>query len=391
MTLQYSPYSESILENPWPVYRMLRDEHPAYYIEELNAWALSRFEDVWQASMNRESFSANQGTSLDALVKGNMPAPHVFLFMDPPEHRQHRDLISMVYRRDEIDKLEEKVRTTVKTLLKEALPQRELDLFKFASQIALHVMADLIGLQFEQIRHIRSCIDRFYLREPGHQSTTPSGQQAFMEARGFILDLIREFRKKPAPEGSHIHTWMNAEVNGSRMSDEEIFFSIFALSITGSDTMPLMTAGTAYQLARHPEQRQAVREDHSLIPFAFAETTRYDQPTNILGRIVTRDTELHGQTLREGQAVLFLFASANRDEREFEDPDIYSIHRRPRRVLSFGAGIHSCLGQHLARFEGKIILEELFNAAPDFEVQLDDCRRIRGEFLQGYCSAPIRF
>ncbi len=391
MTVQYNPYSEAILEDPWPVYRALRDEQPAYYIEDLDAWALSRFDDVWKASMNRESLTASRGTSLDALVQRNMPSPHVFLFMDPPEHRQHRDLIAPIYQRDSIAGLESKVRTTVRELLRKELAHGEMDVYSVAGQVALRVMGDIIGLQLEEIQYIRSCIDRFYLREPGHRGTTPSGQQAFLEAREFILDLIKGFRSRPAPEGSHIHTWMNAEVNGTRMSDEEVFFSTFALSITGSDTMPLNTAGTVYQLARHPEQMQAVRADRSLVPYAFAETARYDQPTNILGRFVTRDFELHDKTLREGQVVLFLFASANRDEREFENPDTYSIHRRPRRVLSFGAGVHSCLGQHLARFEGRIILEELFDLIPAFEVLEDDCRRIRGEFLQGYCSVPIRF
>lgn len=391
MANDYNPFSEAFQADPWPVYRRMRAEDPAYYIEELDAWALSRFDDVWQASMERSAYTATRGTSTDALLRDGPAPPATFLFMDPPLHRQHRDLISGPYQKDAAALREDTIRALTRELLAPALQQGELDVYALSSRVALYTIADFIGLERADIEHIRALIDVFYRREPGIAGTTPNGLQAFAEARSYILQLIGRYRRNPAPASSHIHTWLNAAVNGATMSDEDIYFSIFAFVITGSDTLPLTTAGTIYYLSQHPEQLAEVRADPALIPFAFAETTRYDQATNVLGRTLLHDIELHGKTLRKGCPVLFLYASANRDEREFEAPDEYRIARRPRRTLSFGAGLHVCLGQHLARLEGKIILEELLAAIPAFEVDSARCRRVFGEFLQGYCQVPISF
>ena len=387
----YNPYSETFRADPWPVYKRMRDEAPVYYIEELDAWALSRFEDVWQASMDRTSYTATRGTSPDALLHDGPPPPAVFLFMDAPQHRLHRDLISSPYMRDSVALREPSIRQLTRELLQQQMQREHIEVHSLASQVAKYTIAELIGLKREEIDRIRALIDIFYQREPGIAGTTPRGFAAFAEARVFILDLIRRYRSDAAAASGHIHTWLNAAINDARMSDEEIYFSIFALSITGSDTVPLTTAGTIYYLARHPDQLAAVRADPALIPQAFAETTRYDQATNILGRTLLCDIELHGHTLRKDRPVLFLYASANRDDREFERPDTYNITRRPRRTLSFGAGMHVCLGQHLARLEGRIILEELITTLPDFGVDTANCKRLYGEFLQGYCHVPIEF
>jgi cytochrome P450 len=387
----YNPYSESFRADPWPIYKKMRDEAPVYYIEELDAWALSRFEDVWQASMDRTSYTATRGTSPDALLHDGPPPPSVFLFMDAPQHRLHRDLISSAYLRESVALREASIRALTRELLQQQMHREQVEVHSLASQVAKYTIADFIGLRREEIDHIRMLIDVFYHREPGIAGTTPQGFQAFNEAREFILDLIAKYRRDAPASTSHIHTWLNAATNNTAMSDEEIYFCIFALSITGSDTVPLTTAGTVYYLAQHPEQLAAVRADPALIPQAFAETTRYDQATNILGRTLLCDIELNGQTLRKGRPVLFLYASANRDDREFELPDTYIIARRPRRTLSFGAGMHVCLGQHLARLEGKIILEELITTLPDFTVDTASSKRLFGEFLQGYCHVPIEF
>lgn len=387
----YNPFSEVFQADPWPVYRRMRADDPAYYIEELDAWALSRFEDVWQASMDRTAYTATQGTSTDALLRDGPPPPAAFLFMDPPTHRQHRDLISAPYQKDAAALREDNIRALTRELLAPMLAGGELDVYALSSRVALYTIADFIGLERADIEHIRALIDTFYRREPGISGTTPKGEQASIEARAYILELIQRYRRDPPPAASHIHAWLNAAVNGTAMSDEDIYFSIFAFVITGSDTLPLTTAGTIYYLSENPAQLAEVRADHALIPHAFAETTRYDQATNVLGRTLVHDIELHGKTLRKGCPVLFLYASANRDEREFENPDEYHIARRPRRTLSFGAGQHVCLGQHLARLEGRIILEELLAAIPEFEVDRSRSRRVFGEFLQGYCQVPIHF
>lgn len=391
MTIRYNPFDETLWRDPWSTYQAMREQEPAYFIEELNAWALTRFEDIWQASLNKTHFTAVHGTSPEALLLDENLPPRVFLFMDPPAHRHHRNLIAQPYTPAGVSTLEESIRATTRDELAPLLAQGELDVYRLASRVALRTIAGYIGLSFEQITHIRALIDAFYHREPGHRGTTPAGLAAFEEAARYIHQLVEDCRRHGAPANSHIDAWLRADIDGEPMSDEAIFFSVFALVITGSDTLPLTVAATLYYLSQQPEAMREVRENPALAANAFAEAARLDQPTNILGRVLTDDLELHGKTLHKGQAVLFLYASANRDEREFDSPDTYQLHRQARRNLSFGAGLHFCLGQHLAKLEGRVILEELFANLGDFQVDRDGSRRIFGEFLQGFNYLPVTF
>jgi cytochrome P450 len=391
MDLHYTPYANATRVDQWHLYKRMRDEAPAYYIEEYNAWALSRFDDVWQASMDKQSFTAARGTSLDALFSPNTGQPSIFLFKDPPEHAASRNLIARPYRRYSVENLEPKIRNLTRQLLLPGFRSGTLDVYALASRVALLTIADLIGLEPEAATHIRTLIDKFYQREPGIKGTTPAGYRAFDEVRAFILELIAAARGKALDRSTHIGTWLDIDATGKPMTDDELFFSIFAMIVTGSDTVPLTTAAAVYYLFQNPQQLAAALADRSLIPQAFEEAARFDQPTNILGRVVRQDVVLQGKTLRAGQVVLFLFASAGRDEREFDDADQFVIDRRPRRSLSFGTGIHFCLGQHLARLEGRIVLEELLAAVPDFHVEEKAVTRVQGEFLQGFNRVPLEF
>lgn len=391
MDIDYSPYDERLRADPWPLYRRMQAEAPAYFVRDLDCWALTRFEDIWQASMDRQSYTATRGTSPDALFLGGPPPPAVFLFMDPPEHAQHRGLIARSYMKEKIALIDGYVRDLVRELLAPELEQGRLDVYQLASRTALFTIAAFIGLERDEIIHIRRLIDIFYAREPGVRGTTQRGVKAFIEAQAYIMGLIAKYRASPPAEHSHIATWLSAMIADRAMSDEQIFFSIFAMVITGSDTVPLTTAATLHYLDRDPTQLDKLRAVPTLAASAFEEAARYDQPTNLLGRTVARHVELHGQVLRPGQSILFLYAAACRDEREFEAPDRFDIERRQRRNLSFGTGLHFCLGQHLARLEGRILIEEMMAAIPEFEVDQDGCRRVYGEFLQGFCAMPIRF
>jgi cytochrome P450 len=389
MDLKYNPYSQVVRRDPWPLFKRMRDEAPAYYIEEFDAWALSRFDDVWRASMDAESFSAAGGTSMDALLQPSGPQPSVFLFKDPPEHAAYRNVIRGPYLKEAVGGLDGKVRALARGELEARRRGGEVDVYALASRVALYTVADLIGLDRQVITHIRALIDRFYQRAPGIDGVTPAGAQAFGELRDFTLALIGELRRSPPGPETHIGAWLASADRLGPMSDEELFFNIFAMTVTGSDTVPLTTAASVYYLADNPDQMRKVRDDRSLIAHAFEEAARFDQPTNVLGRRVRKDVQFHGSRLQAGQTVLFLYASANRDEREFDRADTFLVDRRPQRTLSFGVGPHFCLGQHLARLEGRIILEELFDALPELAVDKDRCTRVDGEFLQGFNHLPI--
>ncbi len=162
------------------------------------------------------------------------------------------------------------------------------------------------------------------------------------------------------------------------------------LLIGGSETFPKVFANLVRRLAEHPDQRAVVAADPSRLPDALVEVLRYDMPTQFLCRTLLHDVELHGETMREGRPVLFLYPSGNRDEREFENPDVFDIRRRAPRILSFGHGIHSCIGAHFARMEGRLALEHLLKHSPEYEVQEASLERIRTEFVQGWATMPVR-
>jgi cytochrome P450 len=391
MTIHYNPFDEKLWQDPWPTYRSMRDQQPVYFIEELNAWALTRFDDVWQASLDKNHLTAVHGTSPEALLLDKALPPEIFLFMDSPGHRMHRNLIASAYTPVNIKNLEQQLRDTTRQLMAPYLAKGEMDVHRLTSHVALHTIADFIGLEFEQALYIRHLIDTFYHREPGQVGTTVKGLQAFIEAKNYISDLVAKFRQTTPAEHTHLYRWLNASINDKPMSEDEIFFSIFALVVTGTDTIPLTVAATLYYLSMQPEAMQEVRVNPELIPKAFSEAARVDQPTNILGRVVSEDFELGGKLLKKGQAVLFLYASANRDEREFDQPEKFQLHRKSKRNLSFGTGMHFCLGQHLARLEGRVILEEILATLDTFEVDRAGSKRIFGEFLQGFSYLPITF
>lgn len=386
----YHPYSEDFLANPWPTFRRMRDEDPAYFVEDLNTWAFSRFDDVWRASMDRTNLSAAFGTTLDALVMG-LPAPGAFVFMDPPEHTHHRGLISAPYQVHAVAQLETTLRQRTRELIAKALPTGTLEVYALATSIGLHMIADFMGIKHAEIEHIRTLLDIHFRREPGIRGPTPEGMKAFGDLQAYITGLIEELRRNPPAPETHAHAWLNTAVQGKMLTDEQIFFTIFSLAITGADTMSSVCAGAFYYLAKYPEQMALVRANPALALSAFNEVARFDQPTNILGRRVTKAFELHGKTIEPGQNVMFLFASANRDEREFENADQFLIQRQSPRSLAFGIGTHICIGQNLARLEGRIILEEVLAAIPDFEVDLAESKRLYSEFIQGYCHVPLRF
>jgi len=180
------------------------------------------------------------------------------------------------------------------------------------------------------------------------------------------------------------------EQDGRKLDDQVIASHMSLFLIGGSETFPKVFANLARRLFEHPSQRAAVAADPSLAPDAMIEALRFDMPTQFLGRTVIRDVELHGEKLRAGEVVLFLYASANRDPREFTNPDVFDIARRPPRILSFGHGTHACLGIHTAKAEGRIALQELLRRDPEYEIDLSGAERLRTEFVQGFARLPVR-
>jgi cytochrome P450 len=183
---------------------------------------------------------------------------------------------------------------------------------------------------------------------------------------------------------------MNAEIDGERLDDEGLINILMNFLILGSETTPMACSGALYYLAQDPALKQQVLADHSLIPRLYFETCRFDQPTNMLCRKAVRDFELNGAQIKAGQALLYIYASANRDEAEFDRADQFDIFRDYERDLTYGAGGHKCLGMHLATMGARIAIEELFKAISDYDIAFDQCERVYWEHLSGFASVPLR-
>lgn len=389
--VDYDPFSEEVLENPHPVYKRLRAEAPVYYLEKYDAWALARFQDIWDCSSKR-AFSTAQGTTPSQLLTRVQPVTPMLNLMDPPAHTELRGAVKGYFAPRAVKGLEPMIRGIVRDCLDRVVERGECDVIAdLSNQLSVKVACTAIGIPLEDGDLMNGLVWRFFGREPGVDGMTSDGLAAAVELHEYFMELIAGRRRSADTADDIVNLFRDVEVQGRRLTDEEIASHLSMLIIGGSETFPKTFANVIFRLGEHPDQRARCVADPSLIPDAFQEALRYDMPTQFLGRTLLADVKLHEHTLKEGQVVLFLYPSANRDELEFEDPDRFDIGRRASRILSFGAGTHACIGLHIARMEGKVCLEETLARVPEYEVDSAGAERLRTEFVQGFASLPIRF
>jgi cytochrome P450 len=390
--VDYDPYSDSVMRDPWPHYAALRREAPVLYLEQYDTWFLSTFEDIWQGT-TQDMFSAERGVAPQMVLLKQAPPPDpVFSMLDMPRQRDYRRMFVPRYTRRAVQQMEGAMRRVVRELLAPLAREGRLDVYAdLAMPLAIRVSAGMLGMSVERMTQLAELVATFMERRPGQVGPEARNEAAMGEMMALLAEFVAESRRTPpADPDSHIAVLLNGLAEGQRLSDGAILGALHTMVITGIEVLPLSVANTVMYLWRHPDQRSAVVEDPALVPYAFAESLRYDQPTNLLGRFVKEPVELRGQKLQPGQGVIFLWASGNRDEAEFDRPDVFDIHRRPQRSLSFGHGYHKCIGEHLANLEGRLLLEELLAVAPDYE-DVAGAERIYGEFLHGYQRVPIEF
>jgi cytochrome P450 len=390
MSLEYDPYSHDAMRDPHPIYARLRAESPVHYLAPYDCWALACFADVYAATLDAESFSARGGTAPGQVLRRD-PAPHTFMTMDLPEHRVHRGLISARYGRAAVAKLEPSVRAVARELIAPLAERGELDVYAWANRAAIWLGADLLGLERDEAEELRGWIDGFFHRAPRQAGPGPENFAYAGRVSVRLGEIVSARRRRPRSGDDHLSAWLAARIDGRALGDEEIVANLYSMLVVATETVPAALANTVALLDANPDARSRVFDDPRLIPAAWAESLRVDQPTNLLGRRVIRDVELRGRQLRAGQGVLLLWASATRDEAEFPDAASFRLDRKPPRSLSFGHGIHKCLGEHLANLEGRVLLEELFSRTGHFRVDWERAARTYGEFLCGYRQLPIHF
>ena len=248
----------------------------------------------------------------------------------------------------------------------------------------------MLGLPVEDGPTLYSYVNRFFHREPGTDGMTEDGMAAMVELGSHLSELIRHHRKHPLDADVLMNAYLNAEFDGKPLSDANIASQMSTLVIGSTDSFPKIFASFALELFRNPDQRAQLIADPTLIPNAFREGLRYGMPTQCLGRTVTKEVQIHGETMKPGQGVLFLFRSANRDEREFEDPDRFDIHRKSKRILTFGHGNHACLGTHIAALEGETSIRALLHHMPEYVVDESRLKILKSEFVTGIVGMPVK-
>ncbi|MDJ0850034.1 MAG: cytochrome P450 [Myxococcota bacterium] len=389
--VDYNPFSEEVMRDPHPIYRQLRKESPVHHIEEYDAWALAKFEDIWKCSMDNRHFSAARGTTSSHLLTKVQPVTPMLNNMDPPQHTQLRAAMRHHFTPAAINKMEPVIREIAAKNLEEARDRGELNVMgDLASKVSVTVACLVVGIPLEDSALMNDLVWRFFARDPEIDGMTPDGLEAMEEMFVYFTEISHK-RRKQGDQGDVVSLLNDIEIDGQKLDDAAIASHISMLIIGGSETLPKVFASAVQHLANHPDQRAEVAKDLALVPNAFLETLRYDMPTQFLCRTVIDDVEVGGKRLSAGQPVLFLYPSGNRDEDEFQNPDAFDVRREIPRLLSFGHGTHLCLGIHAAKLEGRVLLEELLPRFPEYALDLDRSERLVTDFVQGWGKLHITF
>ncbi|MGH0030266.1 MAG: cytochrome P450 [Myxococcota bacterium] len=386
----YDPFDESIWDDPFPTFRRLRDEAPACYLPEYDCWFVSRFEDVWRLEQDQRPLTSKFGTTTTHLLTRQTPTSPNLSSLDGAEHTRVRAWFNPHFKPARMRTLEPRVAELAKQAVDRALEQGGGDAVELGGHVSVRVVCELLGLPVEDADQILAWVNGFFEREPGRRGSTEAGIDAAKQLGMYLFRLAKTGRERGAPEGSVLQRLLAEPLAGEPLDDMGVAVHLNMLVIGGTETFPKVFSAALHRLWEHPDQRRACAADPDLVPDAFHETLRYDMPTQMLGRTVAREIELHGHTLRPGSGVMFLWGSANRDEREFDDPDRFDVTRRARRILSFGHGQHMCLGAHVARLEGRVLLGEVLRRMPGYDLDLAGSERLRSEFVRGWAKLPVR-
>ena len=405
--MHYDPYDTAIDVDPHPTWRWLRDEHPLYRNDRLGFYALSRYDDVLDALVDWATYSSARGTLLelidpDAPDGSAEPVGAPMIFTDPPYHDVLRRLVSRAFTPRRVAAMERRVRELCREGLDPLAGSGGFDYLKdFAAAIPPMIIGELLGIPASDQRQLGRWTDRFMhydpaLERPGEVLGVKQLNPVKLEgARQLVAYLDAAVDERAAGLGDDLVSGLlRAEIelaDGTvRRLDRAEVTSFFLLLFTaGSETTARLLGWAAILLARHPDQRERLVADPALVPNAVEELLRYESPSPIQARWVTRDVELHGQVVPRGAKMALLNAAANRDERHFPEPDRFDVGRTIDRHLAFGYGAHFCLGAALARLEGRVVIEETLARLPRWEVDESRVRFVRTTTVRGPAGVPI--
>jgi cytochrome P450 len=380
-------FSDKVRRDPYPLFKQVRALSPVLHVPPpFDGWLVFDYETVKRAIVDHATFSSR------------VPAPpNWFIFTDPPIHSKQRALISRAFTPSVVANLEPWIRELSRELLDPLVDQGEMDLVAdYAAPLPMKVIARLIGIppaDWARFRHWSDGILKISFTR-ADEATKAAGFAEFhaatVEMDAYLVEAIAERRRVPAND--LLTRLIEAEVDGERLTHEQILGLFQLLVVGGQETTANLISNAVLSLMEHPEQLARLLDSPELLPSAIEETLRYRSPFQWLMRTPTRDIELHGQTIPAGRLVLPMIGSANRDERQFADADRFDITRDANPHLAFGQGIHACLGAPLARLEARIALADIFSRLKNLAIATDDPWPPRKAMnVLGPASLPIRF
>ena len=390
--LSWDPFDAEIDADPYPVLKRLRDEAPAYRNEQYNFFALSRFADVEPAHRDTKTFLSGHGTVLEIMQQEPLSTGQL-MFLDPPDHTRLRALVSRSFTARRVSQLEDGIRAVTLELLDRLHGCDTFDFVQdFAALLPSRVISSLLGVPTDDQEMLRQQIERIFFIEPGVGMINDVSFSAQLTINAYIREQLIERRAHPRDD--MLTDLTQAEIvddagDRRRLTDAEGADFGNLLISAGTETVARMLGWAAVLLAQHPDQRaQLVTQPH-LIPNAIEETLRFEAPSPVTGRWTTRDLDYHGLRIPANSRVLLLAGSANRDERQFTDPDRFDIHRHNEQHLAFGLGAHFCIGSALARMEGRIALEEVLHRYPEWDVDGAKAVRAHTSTVRGWSHLPV--
>jgi len=362
MSFRFDPYSPDIDADPFPAYKVLRDEYPCFWSEEAGMWVLSRYDDILAALTNWKVYSSSKGNLIDEFPGR---AGSTLGSSDPPRHDRLRALIQSAMTKRALDHVLEPARASVRSHLAAVADH---DTFDFVSDIGSKVTVDLLFYLFAMPREGAEEVRDNAVLMVQTDAKTRQKSEAHLAAFAWMADyaerLVQERKKNPGDD--LLSNFITAEIDGEKLLDKEVQLTVTTLIMAGIESLSGFMGMFALNLADFADARRALVADPSLIPDALEESLRFNTSAQRFKRCIMQDTELHGQTMKAGDFVMLAYGSGNRDERMFADPDTYDIARKAKRHLGFGGGVHSCLGAMLARSACQIVFEELLAAVPEF-------------------------
>jgi cytochrome P450 len=394
----YQLLDPGVLANPYPLFRQLREDDPVHWDPYLHVWVVTRYADVVKVLLE---FSAERTPTPERLAEMGLveisPIARVMvkqmLFLDPPSHSRIRGLASFAFTPQRVSVLRDHIRDIVKSLIDTVIPKGGMDIIAdFAAPLPYTVTAEMLGVPVKDAPQLKAWSQDFaeILGNFQHNpERAPRVRRSVDEMTKYFQSAIREIQRHPR-EGL-IKSFLDAEIDGDRFTEEEIIANTIVTMVGGQETTTNLIGNGVLTLLRHPEEFDRLKTDPSLIPSAVEEMLRFEPPSQQTARLAPADSELGGKQIRKRQAVIAVMAAGNRDPERFPDPDRFDIKRTDNRHLSFGWAAHFCFGAALARIEGQVAFEAILQRIPYLKLAQDPLVWRSNLGLRGLTALNVKF